>query len=140
MKKGIILLVLMCTMALTGRAQVYAYDQYVKLPTRDIYDTDLMMMELNLLERTKGQRLQTFNYYTDLAVDAFTNHQWSYAILYTDKALETHYYNCELYYIRGYANEQLGNERQAKKDYKQGVEYGSKLAAQALEELKAKKK
>lgn len=136
MKRGIILLVLMCTMALTGRAQVYAYDQYVKFPTRDIYDTDLMMMELNLLERTKEQRLQTFNYYTDLAVDAFTNHQWSYAILYTDKALETLYYNCDLYYVRGYSNERLGNVRQAKKDYKKGVELGSKLAEKALEELK----
>ncbi len=136
MKRGIILLVLMCTMALTGRAQVYAYDQYVKLPTRDIYDTDLMEMEMALLQKTMEQRKELFYMYANAAIEAFGADDWSYAIYYTDKALETHYYNCDLYYVRGYSNERLGNVRQAKKDYKKGVELGSKLAEKALEELK----
>ena len=125
----------MCLVVISGKAQIYPGDSYVKLPTREIYDTDLMEMNLWLMERTTEQRKELFYRYANMAIEAFNSDDWSYAIYFTDKALETHYYNCDLYYVRGYSNERLGNTRQAKRDYKQGVDYGSKMAAKALEEL-----
>ena len=38
------------------------------------------------------------------------------------------------------ANEQMGNLRQAKKDYRKGKKYGCYQASSALESLKAKKR
>jgi len=45
-----------------------------------------------------------------------------------------------LYYMRGYAYEQLGKLRAAKKDYKKGMKNNSQEAALALASLKARKK
>ena len=57
-----------------------------------------------------------------------------------DSGVMTMFYCGELFYIRGYAYEQLGNLKAAKKDYKTGKKYNCAEAAQALEALKAKRK
>jgi hypothetical protein len=57
-----------------------------------------------------------------------------------NNAFSTDYVNGDLYFIRGYAYEQLGYTSYAKKDYKRGRKEGSDLAARALEALKARMK
>jgi len=54
--------------------------------------------------------------------------------------LATYYYCGGLYYMRGYAYEQLGNRRAAKKDYKLAIKNNCPEAAQALASLKARKR
>lgn len=139
MKKKLLIGAMMCGMALNAQAQ-YQYDRALPMPTVDLYDTGMMNMYLRALAETSARRQQSYERYAELAFDAFDNRQWSSVISYVDQALSTLYYCGDLFYIRGYAYEQLGNVRAARKDYKAGKKYNCAEAAQALEVLKTKKK
>lgn len=140
MKKGIVLFMMMCAVGLKGQAQIYGYDQAIKLPTAELYDMNVMNAYANALRETAGTRMQAYRMYCDYAITALSEKQWNNAIYYVDKALDTGYYSGDLYWIRGFANEQMGNLKQAKKDYKEGTKLGSERAEQALEQLKEKMK
>ena len=140
MKKIVMTVALMCTTTLGCNAQVYAYDEAVRLPTRDLYDTDVTNMYLRALAETAAARKENYLRYSDMAVEAYRNHQWNYVIYYVNEALNTRFYSGGLYYMRGYAYEQLGKLRAAKKDYKTAIKNDSQEAAQALAALKARKK
>jgi Flp pilus assembly protein TadD len=92
------------------------------------------------LAETAARRKANFERYSNLAVEAFNKKQWNYVILYVNNALETQYYNGEVFYLRGFAYEMLGDERQAKKDYRKGKKNGSYRAEIAMEQLKEKQK
>ena len=137
MKKMV--LTMLCMMALNANAQVYAYDSWAQLPTTDLYDTQTMNMALAHAEmraRVEARKQALFEHYTNQAIDAFRNSQWSSVIYFANQALDTSYYNGDIYYLRGYANEQLGDLRQAKKDYRKGKKYGCYQATAALQSLK----
>ena len=141
MKKSF--LIILCMMALNANAQVYAYDSWAQLPTTDLYDTQTMNMALahgEMAARVAARKQALFEQYTDQAIDAFRNNQWNNVIYYVNQALGTTYYNGDIYYLRGYAFEQLGDLKQAKKDYRKGKKYGSYQASSALESLKARKR
>ena len=141
MKK--IVLTMLCMMALNANAQVYAYDTWGQLPTMDLYDTQTMNMALSHAEmaaRVAVRKQALFEHYTEQAIDAFRDNQWNNVVYYANQALETTYYNGDIYYLRGYAFEQLGNLKQAKKDYRKGKKYGSYQASSALVALKARKR
>lgn len=140
MKKKVMTLALMCCLAMGSEAQIYAGDTWAQFPTTDLYDTGVMNMRLRAMAETAAIRQKNYQYYSDQAIEAYKNQQWNYAISYVNQALSTQYYCGLLYYIRGYAYEQLGNLRAAKKDYKTGVKYNCSEAAQALASLKARKK
>ena len=143
MKKIIMLCAMLGAMTLNANAQVYAYDSWAQLPTTDLYDTQTMNMALahaQMRARVEARKQALFEHYANQAIDAFHNSQWSSAIYFANQALETSYYNGDIYYLRGYANEQLGNLRQAKKDYRKGKKYGCYQATAALQSLKARKK
>ncbi len=139
MKKRVLIGAMMCWMALSAQAQ-FQYDRALPMPTRDLYDTGVMNMYMRALAETSARRQQRYEEYSELAFSAFNNRQWSSVIGYVDQALNTMFYCGELFYIRGYAYEQLGKLRAAKKDYKTGKRYNCEEAAQALEALKTKKK
>ena len=141
MKK--IIISILCMMALNANAQVYAYDSWAQLPTSDLYDSQTMSMALahaEMAARVEARRKAFFEQCTDYAIDAFRNRQWSSVIYYVNQALETTYYNGDIYYLRGFAFEQLGDLKKAKKDYRKGKKYGSYQASSALEALKVKKR
>lgn len=141
MKKMV--LTMLCMMALNANAQVYSYDTWTQLPTTDLYDTQTMNMALAHAEmraRVEARKQALFEHYTSQAIDAFRNSQWSSVIYFANQALDTSYYNGDIYYLRGYANEQLGDLRQAKKDYRKGKKYGCYQATAALQSLKTRKK
>lgn len=140
MRKTIFATTLTVMMTTNLNAQIYADDTWMQMPTTDLYDTGMMNMYLRALAETAAQRKENFYHYSDLAMEAYKNRQWNYVIYYVNEALDTKYYNGTLYYVRGYAYEQLGNLRSAKKDYKAGKKYNCYEAAQALEALKARKK
>ena len=140
MRKKILTMSLLCTMAMSVNAQVFAYDTWMQMPTRDIYDDGAMNMYARALAETAARRKANFEKYSNLADEAFNKKQWNYVIYYVNEALETQYYNGELFFLRGCAYEMLGNERQAKKDYRKGKKNGSYRAVLAMEQLKEKQK
>ena len=139
MKKRLLIGAMMCWMALSAQAQ-YQYDRALPLPTVDLYDTGVMNMYMRALAETSARRQQSYEKYSELAFNAFNSRQWSNVVSYVGAALNTGYYCGSLYYIRGFAYEQLGNLRAAKKDYKTEKKYDCVEAARALDALKAKRK
>ena len=140
MRKKILTMSLLCSMAMGANAQVYAYDTWLQMPTKDIYDDGMMNMYARALAETAARRKALFEQFSDRADEAFNKKQWNYVIYYVNEALETQYYNGELFFLRGCAYEMLGNERQAKKDYRKGKKNGSYRAVLAMEQLKEKQK
>ena len=144
MKKRMLTITMMTLMVtVTANAQVGAYDRAIPLPTMDLYDTQTMSMALahaQMAARVEAQRKELFSIYANRAVEAYNNRQWGVAINCVNNALETTYYSAEVYYIRGYAYEQLGYYRDAKRDYKKAKKYGNVYAADALETLTEKMK
>lgn len=140
MKKKVMMLALMCLVVVSGKAQIYGYDQTLRLPSADLYDTGAMNMYLRALAETAAIRKENYLRYSDMAVEAYRNQNWNNVIYYVNEALNTKYYCGGLYYMRGYAYEQLGKLRAAKKDYKTAIKNDSQEAAQALASLKARKK
>ncbi len=142
-KRTLTITVMMLMLVMTANAQVGAYDRAIPLPTRDLYDTQTMNMALahaQMAARVETQRKELFSIYANKAVEAYNNSQWVVAINCVNSALETTYYNGDVYYIRGYAYEKLGYYRDAKRDYKKAKKYGYADAASALELLKIKMK
>ena len=140
MKKKLLIVAILCLACSSVKAQVYGRDAIVPMPVRELYDKNMMNSYLNAMAATAARRQELYQRYGDMAVEAFNNNQWSNVIYYVTKALDTKYYCGELYYIRGYAYEQLGNLRAAKSDYKTGKKYDSTEAAQALESIKRRMK
>jgi len=140
MKRKVITLALMCMMVLNSKAQFYGGEEAVRFPVADLYDTGMMNMHLRALAETASIRKENYFRYSDMAVEAYRNHKWNYVIYYVNEALATYYYCGGLYYMRGYAYEQLGNRRAAKKDYKLAIKNNCPEAAQALASLKARKR
>jgi len=140
MKKKVIIVAVMCALALNSNAQYYGGEEAVRFPVADLYDQGTMNMYLRALAETAAIRKENYFRYSDMAIDAFKNGQWNYVIHYVNEALNTKYYCGDLYYMRGYAYEQLGKLRAAKKDYKKGMKNNSQEAALALASLKDRKK
>lgn len=144
MKKRMLTITMMTLMVtVTANAQVGAYDRAIPLPTMDLYDTQTMSMALahaQMAARVEAQRKELFSIYANKAVEAYNNSQWVLAINCVNTALETTYYNADVYYIRGVAYEKLGYFRDAKRDYRKAKKYGNEYAESALESLKIKMK
>ena len=140
MKKELLIVILACLMFGNIKAQVYGNDRIAPMPVTELYDKGLMNSYLNAMAATAARRQELYERYSDLAFEAFDHNQWKDVVYYVTKALDTHYYCGTLYFIRGYAHEQLGELRAAKSDYKTGKKYNSTEAAGALESLKAKMK
>jgi tetratricopeptide (TPR) repeat protein len=136
MKKLVMTVALMCTIAFGCKAQVYGYDQAVRLPTVDLYDDAMMEIQLRAARETAARRRQAFEHFGDQAYDAYLNNRWVDVINNVNSALSTGYYNGKLYYFRGLAYESLGYYQNAKKDYKVAKKNGVYEANAALERIK----
>ena len=130
-------------MATTAHGQVYGYDRAMPLPTRDLYDTETMNMALahaQMAAKIRARRKAEWKQYSELAYDAYDHEEWNDVIRFVNAALDTGFYNSDVYYMRGYALEMLGRLKEAKKDYKKAKEYGNTMAPEALKALKEKMK
>lgn len=139
MKKRLIFLVLAWAIVPCTNAQIYPYDSNMQMPTRDLYDIDMMSMAIRAAAETRERRKQEFHQYAQMATEAYNNKNWGLTIHYVDLAFSTQFVDGDLYYIRGFAYEALGYYRDARKDYKKGKRYGSAKAARALESLRQRR-
>lgn len=142
--KKMIIMVLLCLITTACKSQIYGGDTRLKMPTTDLYDSQVMGMSIaaqaQMAAKVAAYRKARFEQCQDKALNAFQNRQWVSVINNVNLALETTYYNGEIYYMRGYAYEQLGYFKEAKKDYQKGGKYGFAQACIALESLKTKMK
>ena len=137
------MMAVMCLMAASSNAQVYGGDTWVQLPTRDLYDSQTMNMALQHAEiaaRVRARKEAMWEQYSDLAYENYNDRQWNRVISSVNLALETGFYNSDMYYMRGYAYEQLGYYKLAKKDYRKAKKYGNYQAESALDALKERMK
>ena len=140
MKKKNFVIALACLITMNVDAQIYPYDTTVPSQPTELYDPNIMNMYIRSMAETAAYRKEKYYRYKNLAIEACKEKRWNYAIYYVNEALDTRYYSAQLYYIRGYAYEQLGNIRSAKRNYKIAQKYNFPEAAQALESLKNRNK
>ena len=132
MKKRVMTMAAACAIALGSWAQ---YGEAIQFPTADLYDSGMMNGLTRAYAETYGMRQRIFNEYVEMAFQAWENKHWSKVVRYVDGALDTGLWSEDLYYMRGFAYEQMGNVKAAKKNYKEGKRLGSYEAAKALENL-----
>ena len=132
MKKRAQSLAVALTMSLACWGQ---YAEPVQFPVADLYDTGVMNAYARALVETEAIRKNNFQQYVNWAFEAWDNKKWPLVVRYIDGALGTGYWNADLYYMRGWAYENLGDLKAAKKDYKKGKKKGSSAAANALSDL-----
>lgn len=122
----------LAALALGASATTAARAQFVQFPTCDIFDTDMMRMALNTAREMSIRRERDYNYNYDMALKACANQQWMQAIAYCNRAMRYKDAGGDLYFIRGYAYEQMGDYTAAKNDYWKGKDLGSSSAASML--------
>ena len=140
MRKKNLVIALACLITMNVDAQIYPYDTTVPSQPTELYDPNIMNMYIRSMAETAAYRKEKYYRYRDLAIEACKDKQWNYAIYYVNEALDTRYYSGQLYFIRGYAYEKLGNIRSAKRNYKAAIKYNFPEVAQALEALKNRNK
>lgn len=93
------------------------------------FSTDLMMAAAR-------SRAISFKEYSSKAYAALNNGDKYGFITYTNYALSTDFYNAQMYYDRGVVFKELGDYKNAKKEFKKAKKHGYYQANQALAELK----
>lgn len=139
MKKKVFVIALMCLVMAKGNAQTYGYDDYVRLPTMDLYDSGVMNMSLNAHREMAARRQQYMEFCANQAIEAKSEGRWNDVIKYSNDALEIGGYDV-FYLFRGDAYEKLGYYKYALADYKRAKRAGISEAANLYNALKAKMK
>lgn len=139
MKKKVFVIALMCLVMAKGNAQTYGYDDYVRLPTMDLYDSGVMNMSLNAHREMAARRQQYMEFCAKQAIEAKREGRWNDVIKYSNDALEIGGYDV-FYLFRGDAYEKLGYYKYALADYKRAKRAGISDAANLYNALKAKMK
>ncbi len=139
MKKKVFVIALMCLVMAKGNAQTYGYDDYVRLPTMDLYDSGVMNMSLNAHREMAARRQQYMEFCANQAIEAKREGRWNDVIKYSNDALEIGGYDV-FYLFRGDAYEKLGYYKYALADYKRAKRAGISDAANLYNALKAKMK
>ena len=139
MKKKVFVIALMCLVMAKGNAQTYGYDDYVRLPTMDLYDSGVMNMSLNAHREMAARRQQYMEFCANQAIEAKREGRWTDVIKYSNDALEIGGYDV-FYLFRGDAYEKLGYYKYALADYKRAKRAGISEAANLYNALKAKMK
>ena len=139
MKKKLLTTAMTCLVAISAQAQTYGYDDYVRLPTMDLYDTGVMNMSLRAQAEMAARREQFVNQCAEQAIEAKRAGRWNDVIKYSNDALACSDYDV-FYLFRGTAYEELGYYKYALADYKKAKKAGISEAANLYNALKAKMK
>ena len=139
MKKKVFITALMCLVMVKGNAQTYGYDDYVRLPTMDLYDPGVMNMAIRAQAEMAARRQQYMDFCANQAIEAKREGRWNDVIRYSNNAMESG--GDDVFYLfRGTAYEELGYYKYALADYKRAKRAGISEAANAYNALKAKMK
>ena len=146
MKKKLLATVMTCLVVMSAQAQIYGYDDYVRMPTMDLYDTGVMNMAVRARaeaaarqQEMAARRQEMFRYYATRTIEAYNAKRWY-------DVIENANYTIGIeplglcFFMRGAAFEAIGNYEAALSDYKAGKKDNCPEAASALVALKAKMK
>lgn len=111
MKKKVMMLALMGLIMVKGNAQTYGYDDYVRFPTMDLYDSGTMNMAIRAQAEMAARRQEMFRYYAGRAIDAYKTQRWYDVIENANHAINIEPLGLT-FFIRGQAYEALGVQRQ----------------------------
>ncbi len=121
---------------------VSGYSQNVNVWVREVPNANYKIestyepLPADLMAAAARGRAQRFRKYCDEAYEALNRGDKYGFITYTNYALSTDYYNAKMYYDRGKVFQELGDYKQAKKNFRKAKKYGYYQAEQALGELK----
>jgi len=146
MKKKLLATVMMCFVMMSAQAQVYGYDDYVRMPTMDLYDPGTMNMAIRAqaeaaarCQEMAARRQEMFRFYASRALEAQKAQRWYEVIENATQALNIDPIGL-VFVTRGEAYEALGYYKEALNDYKTGKKDNCPEAATAYNALKAKMK
>jgi tetratricopeptide (TPR) repeat protein len=146
MKKKLLATAMMCFVMMSAQAQVYGYDDYVRMPTMDLYDPGVMNMAIRARaeaaarqQEMAARRQEMFRYYASRTIEAYKAQRWYDVIENATQAISIEPIGL-IFVTRGEAYEALGYYKEALNDYKTGKKDNCPEAATAYNALKAKMK
>ena len=146
MKKKLLATAMMCFVMMSAQAQVYGYDDYVRMPTMDLYDPGVMNMAIRAQAEAAARqqemiarRQEMFRVYASRALEAQKAQRWYDVIENATQAISIEPIGL-VFVTRGEAYEALGYYKEALNDYKAGKRDNCPEAATAYNALKAKMK
>ncbi len=99
-----------------------------------------MAMQAQMIAQARSQALKTYNYYLDLAEQAYAHFDYSAFLNNSSMALSTGFYNADLYLKRGKAFIVMNDFSAAKREFRLARKHGHPQATTALKELRKQKK
>ena len=146
MKKKLLATAMMCFVMMSAQAQIYGYDDYVRMPTMDLYDPGVMNMAIRAQaeaaarqQEMAARRQEMFRFYASRALEAHKAQRWYDVIENATQAISIEPIGL-IFVTRGEAYEALGYYKEALNDYKAGKRDNCPEAATAYNALKAKMK
>ena len=146
MKKKLLATAMTCLVVMSAQAQTYGYDDYVRMPTMDLYDTGVMNMAIRAQaeaaarqQEMAARRQEMFRFYASRALEAHKAQRWYDVIENATQAISIEPIGL-VFVTRGEAYEALGYYKEALNDYKAGKRDNCPEAATAYNALKAKMK
>jgi len=130
----LLLALIVISISQTGTSQIVIDSKFKPLSYEEL------MMQAQAEAAYNAQMKQRFEQYQDEAYRRYNKQDWYGFLTYSNYALETGWYNSQLYYDRGVVYERLNNFRQAKKEYKKAKKKGYAYAERALEACKQHEK
>ena len=146
MRKKLWATAMTCLVAMSSQAQIYGYDDYVRMPTMDLYDTGVMNMAIRARaeaaarqQEMAARRQEMFRYYASRTIEAYNAKRWYDVIENANYTIGIEPIGL-IFVTRGEAYEALGYYKEALNDYKTGKKDNCPEAATAYNALKAKMK
>ena len=146
MKKKLLATAMTCLVVMSAQAQTYDYDDCVRMPTMDLYDTGVMNMAIRAQaeaaarqQEMAARRQEMFRFYASRALEAHKAQRWYDVIENATQAISIEPIGL-VFVTRGEAYEALGYYKEALNDYKAGKRDNCPEAATAYNALKAKMK
>ena len=130
--KWLVLFLLYTT--LTVNAQIVINSRFKPLSFEEL------MLSAQAEAARNAYNKQRFEEWQDKAYAALNRGDKNGFITYSNYALQTGWYNANLYYDRGKVFQSLGNYKYAKREYKKAKRKGYYLANYALQDLKNKQR
>lgn len=130
----LLLALIVISISQTGTSQIVIDSKFKP------FSYEELMMQAQAEAAYNAQMKQRFQQYQDEAYRRYNKQDWYGFLTNSNYALETGWYNSQLYYDRGVVYERLNNFKQAKKEYKKAKKNGYADAERALEACKQHEK